>query len=78
MINLLMTAVWVAGAVFSAAVILWVANEMKDDPDLSVRGHVDIAFVAACGFSVFPVLNLHAGVWLLYEWLKHRRTKEAA
>lgn len=60
--------------IFSVAVILTATEAINEDASLSVRGNVGTAFVAAAGFTVFPVLNVPAAIWLLYELSKHRRT----
>lgn len=53
--------------VFSAIVIVAAAVRMCKDVTAVSKGNLDIAFVAACGFCVFPFLNVPTAVWLLFE-----------
>lgn len=54
--------------VFAVTVVIISAMALKDDCHLSTTsGNFGIAFVAAAGFCVFPVLNVPTAFWLLCE-----------
>jgi hypothetical protein len=66
------------GYLFPMAVCMtaiWDAiSSMKNDVKLVARGNIGSALVVACGFCVFPVLNVPAGLWLLYELSQAEKT----
>ena len=58
-----MIIVWAIGVVMS---ILAIVGTMDDEIDAN-KGSVSIAFVACCGFAVFPIINIIVSIWLFFE-----------